>query len=104
MLKILSGVAIGILPWIIGGAAIGGAIVLLAGKQYRATEEYEAAREKRCAASFPFPWETEKQDACKHERDSGQNYLHWWYVLLTWPEGIYLGHHYHRVGHYVAEQ
>lgn len=86
MLKRLRRIAIGILPWVIVGAFIGGITIFVAGKQHRATEEYEAAREKRCASSFPF--DAEKQDTCKHERDSPGDYLPWGYILLTWPEGI----------------
>lgn len=86
VMKRLRRVAIGILPWIIGGAAVGGAIVFVARQQHRAAEEYEAAREKRCASSFPL--DPEKQDACKHERDSPGNYLPWGYILVAWPEGI----------------
>jgi hypothetical protein len=88
MLKRLRVIAIGVLPWVISGGAIGRTIVFVASKQHRATQQYEAEREKRCASSFPAPGDAEKQDACKHELDSGLNYLPWWYVLLTWPEGI----------------
>lgn len=86
VLKGLRRIAVGILPWVIGGAVIGGAIVFVASKQHHAAQEYEAAREKRCASSFPL--DPEKQDTCKHERDSPNNYLPWGYILLAWPEGI----------------
>lgn len=88
VMKRLRRIAIGILPWIIGCAAIGGAIVFVAYKQHRAAEEYEAAREKRCASTFPALWEAKQQEACKYERDNPGNYLPWGYVLLAWPEGI----------------
>jgi hypothetical protein len=60
----------------------------VARKEHRAAEEYEAAREKRCAVSFPFFGEAEQQNTCKHERDSSQDYLSWWYILVAWPEGV----------------
>jgi hypothetical protein len=88
MLKRLRRISVGILTWVISCAFIGGAIVFVASKQHRAAEEYEAAREKRCALSFPSSREAEQQDACKHERDNSQSYLSWWYILITWPEGI----------------
>jgi hypothetical protein len=56
------------------------------GQQHAAAEKYEAAREKRCASSFPL--DSEKQDTCKHERDSPGNYLPWGYILVAWPEGV----------------
>lgn len=75
-----------ILPWVIGCAVIVGAIVLVARQHHAATEKYEAAREERCASSFPF--DSEKQETCKHERDGPGNYLPWGYELVAWPEGI----------------
>ena len=76
-----------ILPWVIGCAVIVGAIVLCGPTtQHAATEKYEAAREERCASSFPF--DSEKQETCKHERDGPGNYLPWGYELVAWPEGI----------------
>ena len=86
MLKILRTIAVRMLPWIIGGAVVVGAIVSVARQQHRAAEEYEAAREKRCASSFPL--DPEKQGTCKHERDGPGNYLPWGYILVAWPEGI----------------
>ena len=58
----------------------------MARQQHHAAEVYEAAREKRCASAFPL--NSEQQDTCKHERDGPSNYLPWWYILVTWPEGI----------------
>jgi hypothetical protein len=86
VMKILRGLAIEVLPWIIGVGAVGGAIVFVARQQHRASEEYEAVREKRCASNFPL--DREKQDTCMHDRDSSGDYLPWGYALLTWPEGV----------------
>jgi hypothetical protein len=66
-------------------AVIVGAIVFVASKQQHAAEEYERDREARCAKTFAFP---EQEDACKHERDSSNDYLAARYKLFTWPEGI----------------
>ena len=85
-MKRLRTVVISVLPWVIGGGAIGGTIVFVANQQHRAAEKYEAEREKRCTSSFRL--DPEKQDACKHERDIPGNYLPWGYVLVAWPEGI----------------
>lgn len=86
MLKLLRRIDVGILTWIVGCAVVGAAIVFMASKQHTAAAENEAAREKRCAVTFSS--DPKKQDACEHERDSGLNYLSWWYVLFTWPDGI----------------
>jgi hypothetical protein len=85
-MKRLRAVVISVLPWVIGAGAIGGTIVFVANQQHRASEKYEAEREKRCTSSFRL--DSEKQDACKHERDTPGNYLPWGYVLVAWPDGI----------------
>jgi hypothetical protein len=74
--------------WVVVALVIIGGIAFVARQQETAAEKYERERESRCVAAFPAASEAEKQDACKHEKDSGRNYLPWWYVLLTWPEGI----------------
>lgn len=86
MLKRLGQIRIGAIALIGGAALVVGTIVLVARQQHTASEKYEAAREERCTRSFPL--DPKKQDACKHERDSGQNYLPWGYILVAWPEGI----------------
>ena len=77
----LRAIAIGVLPRIIGGGAVGGAIIFVARQQHRAAEEYESAREKRCASTFPL--NSEQPDTCKHERDGVSNYLPWGYALVA---------------------
>ena len=62
-----------------------GAVIFVACKEHKAAQEYERDREARCAIVFSSP---QQQDTCKHERDSPNNYLPWWYVLVAWPEGI----------------
>jgi hypothetical protein len=74
--------------WVVVALVIVGGITLVARQQQTASEKYERDRESRCVATFPIASEAEKQDACKHEKDSGKNYLQWWYVLFAWPEGI----------------
>jgi hypothetical protein len=86
VMKRLRTVVISVLLWLIGGGAIGGIILFVASQQHRAAEKYEAEREKRCTSSFRL--DPEKQDACKHERDTPGNYLPWGYVLVAWPDGI----------------
>jgi hypothetical protein len=86
MLKRLGQIRVGAIAWIVGGCFVIGAIVFVASQQHAAAKKYEAEREKRCTSTFPL--DPEKQDACKHERDSGSDYLPWGYVLFTWPEGI----------------
>jgi hypothetical protein len=86
MLKKLGQIRVGAIAWIVGGCFVIGAIVFVASQQHAAAKKYETEREKRCTSAFPL--NPEKQDACKHERDSGSDYLAWWYVLFTWPEGI----------------
>jgi hypothetical protein len=72
--------------WVAVGLVIFGAIVFVAYKEHAASQEYEREREGRCESVFAlYP---EKQDACKHERDSPSDHLPWWYVLVAWPEGI----------------
>ncbi len=88
MLKRLRQIRIGAIALIGCAGLVVGAIVLVARQQHTAAEKYEAEREKRCADTFPSAWESEQQNACKHERDGGQNYLPWGYILVSWPEGI----------------
>ena len=74
--------------WIAVGAVVFGAIgaiVLVARKQHTAAKEYERDRQARCVKTSLSP---EQQETCKYKRDSPQNYLSWWYVLVAWPEGI----------------
>lgn len=77
-----------IAAWVLMPLVVIAGITFVASKQETAAKKYEAERESRCAATFPSPWETEQQDACKHERDSRSDYLAWGYELFTWPEGI----------------
>jgi hypothetical protein len=86
MLKFLRGIAIRILPWILGGCAIVWAVIFVASQQHAAAQKYEATREERCAVAFEL--DAKKQDTCKHERDSSADYMDWRYVLFAWPEGI----------------
>jgi hypothetical protein len=72
--------------WLIVVTLAASAIVVVTRRQRTAAQKYEAARESRCAVTFPL--DSKQQDACEHERDSGFNYLPWWYILIAWPEGI----------------
>src|SRR3984957_18501013 len=74
--------------WVVVTLVIVGGIARVARQEQAASEKYERDRESRCVATFSIASEAEQQNACKHEKDSGRNYLQWWYVLLAWPEGI----------------
>lgn len=72
--------------WVAIGLVVLGAVVFVTYKEHTATQEYERDREARCISSFPL--DHKKEESCKYERDSPNNYLPWWYVLVAWPDGI----------------
>jgi len=71
--------------WVAVSLVIIGAVVFVARKEHTAAQEYERDREARCVI---VPLTLQQQEACKHERDSSDDYLQWWYVLVAWPNGI----------------
>jgi hypothetical protein len=78
-------------PWIlrswkwVGGVAILGAVIAMGAYQHCAREKYEAKREEGCIALAISP---EEKHICAQQAQSRKDYAQWWYVLVTWPEGI----------------
>jgi hypothetical protein len=75
--------------WVIIGAAIGfsiAAILFVAHKQHRATQEYKAHREEYCSSLGSNTPDQTKE--CREEGNSASDYLPWGYNLISWPEGI----------------
>jgi len=76
---------LGFWRWIAAACIFVGAIALVVAKQHAAAEEYKADRERYCAA---FSHSEEQRVGCTEENASAKDYLPWWYILVSWPEGI----------------
>ena len=61
------------------------AIVMVVAKQHYATSNYEHDRRVWCDSGAPT---AEQKASCPDEGPQRKEYLPWWYVLVTWPEGI----------------
>jgi hypothetical protein len=73
------------LKWLCGFAIVASAIVSVAYEQHYAREKYQAEAQEDCIA---LAISIEEKHSCAKETQSRKDYTPWWYVLVTWPDGI----------------
>ena len=71
--------------WFCSFALIASAIVPMAYEQHHAREKYQIKSQADCVV---LAVSIEEKHSCAKEAQSRKDYAPWWYVLVTWPEGI----------------
>src|ERR1039457_2518277 len=61
------------------------AIVSVAYEQHHAREKYQANSQADCVA---LSVSVEEKHSCAKDAQSRKDYTPWWFVLVTWPDGI----------------
>jgi hypothetical protein len=69
----------------VGAVAILGAIVFVAYKQHDAAQKYKSHRTEYCSSLSIAP---DQKKSCIEEGASARDYLPWWFVVVSWPDGI----------------
>jgi hypothetical protein len=72
--------------WLLGVALFVGAIVFVTYGEHNAAEKYKAGCEEQFARTSASP--SKKDPSGTEECKDPKDYLPWWYILLSWPEGI----------------